>query len=589
MKADREDTEFSIFSGHLSKLRSFFSQYLQHKDESDDSASSPYSYLFGDALLKENLITEDHLKHALYEQSQKLKNEGKVVRLGEMIVSLGYAREEQILQTINRHYRISAKSLSDNIEEMIVKSRLSSKGGMSFLHPPIMIKLVITFLFIMGLTVLTLGYFILDREKEKLYRQTIELGKVSLTYFTNSAKVPLISDDILRLNTLIKESASVGGIVYTCIVDTKGMIKAHTDLNKIGTSYLSMSDTSAISNEGEFRYYDYSDSTGSKFLNLSRPVMFQNKLLGEVNLGVSLDFIEQQIKKEKLFIIIVSIVIVTLGIILAILLGFNFSRPIAKLAAATQEIGKGNFNYYVNMPRKDEFGNLAMAFNYMSYELKMKSRLQETFGRYVSPAILKIIMADPEKTWLKGTRTNASILFTDIRGFTAYSEKTEPETIVEQLNEYFSIATKFILKNGGYVDKFIGDAVLGVFGAPIPHAHHAEMAVRTAVEMQQELQKISISGNDILSKIGMGINSGVVLSGNLGSQVRMEYSIIGDSVNVAAHLNAMAGPGEIIISRSVYDVIQHIVTVEALPSQQMKGKTESIESFRVINILPRAL
>jgi adenylate cyclase len=202
---------------------------------------------------------------------------------------------------------------------------------------------------------------------------------------------------------------------------------------------------------------------------------------------------------------------------------------------------------------------------------------------------LKIIMADPEKTWLKGTRTNASILFTDIRGFTAYSEKTEPETIVEQLNEYFSIATKFILKNGGYVDKFIGDAVLGVFGAPIPHAHHAEMAVRTAVEMQQELQKISISGNDILSKIGMGINSGVVLSGNLGSQVRMEYSIIGDSVNVAAHLNAMAGPGEIIISRSVYDVIQHIVTVEALPSQQMKGKTESIESFRVINILPRAL
>jgi len=566
---------------------SFLSKLPRTLRGHDDETASPYDLHFGDALLKEKVITDGQLTSALEQQTAILKREGRLVRLGEMIVSLGFATEEDIVRGINRHYRISAKSLSDNIEELITKSRLTSREKMSFFTLPIMIKLTVAVLFIVGLTILSLSYFMLERQKDRLYRQTIQMGKMSLTYFTNNAKIPLINDDILTLNSLIKESASVEGITYALIIDTDGTIKAHTDFTRIGTPYTPPDMSTGISKERDLIYFRYTDTSDSELLDLSRPVTFKNIQLGEVHLGISLAVIEDQIRQERSFIIILGCFMAILGIILAAALGINFSRPIAKLASATQEIAQGNLDHIVRLPRKDEFGNLALAFNYMTYELKMKSRLQETFGRYVSPAILKMIMANPDKTWLKGTRNEASVLFTDIRGFTAYSEKTEPEKIVEDLNEYFAIATKHILAHGGYVDKFIGDAVLGVFGIPIPQENHAEMAVKAAVAMQRELQETGKHGNELLSVIGIAVNSGVVVSGNLGSQVRMEYSIIGDSVNVASRLNELAGPGEVIISRSVFEATRDIVTVEVLPPQKLKGKTGHIDCFNVVDLAPK--
>ena len=267
------------------------------------------------------------------------------------------------------------------------------------------------------------------------------------------------------------------------------------------------------------------------------------------------------------------------------MLGIGFSRPISKLVLATQEIGKGNFQYRIDMTRRDEFGDLAAAFNYMADELLKKLLIQKSFGRYVSPEVLDMILSNPEDSWLKGTRSEASILFTDVREFTAYSESTNPEEVVEALNEYFGIATQFILDYGGYVDKFIGDAVLGVFGVPVPHTDHAERAVKAAVAMQKELQqRASKNKNPLLSRIGIGMNTGVVVSGNLGSQVKMEYTVVGDSVNIASRLNGIAGPGEIIISKDLYQLTKDMVSVHPLPAQKIKGKSELVEAFRVLSI-----
>jgi adenylate cyclase len=240
------------------------------------------------------------------------------------------------------------------------------------------------------------------------------------------------------------------------------------------------------------------------------------------------------------------------------------------------------------MVRKDEFGDLATAFNFMADELFKKLLIQKSFGRYVSPEVLDMILSHPEDTWLKGTRSEASILFTDVRGFTAYSETKNPEEVVEALNEYFSIATQYILEFGGYVDKFIGDAVLGVFGVPIPQADHAERAVRAAAAMQREFQqRANQNKNPFLSKIGIGMNTGVVVSGNLGSQVKMEYTVIGDTVNVASRLNSIAGPGEIIISKGIYTLTKEILTVQPLPPQVVNGKSEPVEVFQILNVRPQ--
>jgi adenylate cyclase len=314
-------------------------------------------------------------------------------------------------------------------------------------------------------------------------------------------------------------------------------------------------------------------------------VTFKDKELGAVHVGVSLDFIKNLIHRETIFILLLSLLIILLGISIAILLGIFFSRPIAKLVLATQEIGKGNFQYRINLIRRDEFGDLATAFNFMAQELWKKLLIQKSFGRYVSPEILDMILSQPEDSWLKGTRSEATILFTDIRGFTAFSETREPEKIVEDLNEYFGIATELILEYGGYVDKFVGDAVLGVFGVPIYHADHAERAVKAAVAMQKKFQqRTGDNSNPLLSRTGIGINTGVVVSGNLGSQVKMEYTVIGDSVNVASRINNLAGPGEIIISKSIYELTKNMISVKPLPAQKLKGRSELVEVFQVLDI-----
>jgi adenylate cyclase len=221
----------------------------------------------------------------------------------------------------------------------------------------------------------------------------------------------------------------------------------------------------------------------------------------------------------------------------------------------------------------------------MAQELLKKLLIQKSFGRYVSPEVLDMILSRPDESWLKGTRSEASTLFTDIRDFTAYSETRNPEEVVEALNEYFEIVTQSILKNGGYVDKFIGDAVLGVFGVPVSHTDHAERAVKAAIGIQRELQQqAGKNSNPLLSKVGISINSGVVVSGNLGSQVKMEYTVVGDSVNVASRLNRFAGSGEIIISKNIYELTKNIVSVKALPPQEIKGKSEMVEIFQVLGL-----
>jgi adenylate cyclase len=454
-----------------------------------------------------------------------------------------------------------------------------------YLRIPIRIKLSIAIIFIIWLTILILSFVILARQREHLYLQTVKMGKISLNYFANNAGIPLLYDDLLPLNTLLREATTVEGFLYAIIVDRHQIIKAHTDPNKIETLLQPIENKSMAKREQDIEYFNYTLPSGAHVLNLSKPISYKEKELGSVHVGISLDFITDLIHKETVAIIVLSLFIILLGISIAILLGVEFSRPISKLVFATREIGKGNLQYRINMIRNDEFGDLATAFNSMAKGLWDKLMIQKSFGRYVSPEVLDMILTHPEDSWLKGTRNEATILFTDVREFSAYSETRKPEELVERLNEYFAIATQAILAQGGYVDKFIGDAVLGVFGVPVPHADHAERAVKATVAMQKEFQREAEENkNPLLSRIGIGISSGIVVSGTLGSQVKMEYTVIGDSVNMASRINHLAGPGEIVISKNVYELTKDLVSVEPLPLQSIKGKAEKVEVFKVLDL-----
>ncbi len=540
--------------------------------------------VIGKLLVQKGILDGSQLRKALSYQKKSQKNGNENAYLGRIIVELGFTSEKEVIDAINSHYGLNAKSLADNIEDQIRHKRRIFIDNLSGPRIPIWLQLSVASIFIILVTILSMGYVILNQQKAQLYRQTVKIGMVSLNYFTNNARIPLLEDNILRLNTLIKEASKVEGIRYAIILDQKDIIKAHTNHNQIGEPFVEFKNPEKKVWEEGIERFEYFSENGERILNLSSAVQFRGKQLGEVHVGVSLDFIRQLVREKSVLLIGITSVIIFFGIIIAVLLGLNFSRPVSKLVLATQEISKGNYQYRVELIRNDELGNLAMAFNQMSRDLWIKSMMQESFGKYVGNEVLEMIMENPQSAWLKGKRSEATVLLVDIRGFTNYSDNNEPETVVGKLNEYFEITSNTVLKHGGYIDKFIGDAVLAVFGVPVYHGDHVKRAVYAAIDIQNNLKKIHKRKNPLLNSAGISINTGVVVSGNIGSQIKMEYTVIGDTVNVASRLNSLAGPGEIVLTQGIFNQLSETIKEEKMPPQIIKGKKELIVIYKLISL-----
>lgn len=541
-------------------------------------SAKDYRLTIGEVLRQRQIITEKQLQTALEVQREKLGTFGKAIRLGQIIVELGYASEEELIEAINYDYQISVASLNDDIKTLVNNKRKAVIEGLPSFRIPIWIQLFLTAFLVIVITILILSAVTLNRQKAILYDQTIKLGLVSLHYFGSNARIGLLEDDIIKLNTLIKEATTVEGLLYAIIVDNNHIIKAHTDLAEVDHVFEGFGDV-ARQNKGDVTYFNYFLPTGREALNLTQSVLFKHKKLGEVHVGLSIDFVRKMIRKEQLTIFLITCLLIPFGVLVAVLLGFRFSRPISKLVHATKEIGRGNYQHKIVLARNDELGNLSAAFNRMGDELWKNAQMQKSFGKYVGSEVLDMIMANPEKTWLKGHRNEVTVLFCDIRGFTSFSEEKEPEEIVEKLNEYFEIATRAVMDHGGYVDKFIGDAVLAVFGVPVYHQDHMVRAVKAALEMQHSFEKADREKNILLGFAGISINSGIVVSGNIGSQVKMEYTVIGDTVNVASRLNSLAKAGEIIVSENIYEHLKSSLQATPLPPQPIKGKTEPVSPY----------
>src|SRR6478735_1083544 len=194
-------------------------------------------------------------------------------------------------------------------------------------------------------------------------------------------------------------------------------------------------------------------------------------------------------------------------------------------------------------------------------DLSNINKLKSTFQKYVSRQIVDKLLDNEEMLNLGGQELQANILFSDIRGFTSMSEKMSPKEVVQTLNEYFNQMIEIIFRNNGTLDKIIGDALMVVFGAPLSDDHDPENAVITAIEMQHKLAELNIKRiveqKEIIS-IGIGINSGPVISGNIGSVQQMNYTVIGDSVNLASRLCSAALPGQVIVSEALWQKVKSL-------------------------------
>jgi adenylate cyclase len=227
---------------------------------------------------------------------------------------------------------------------------------------------------------------------------------------------------------------------------------------------------------------------------------------------------------------------------------------------------------------------VAIENSQLTDRLRREAVVLSNFQRYFAPNLAQQIASQEGEVQLGGTKRPVVIFFSDIRGFTPMSERMSPDEIARVLTEYFTEMVEIVFKHGGTLDKFMGDAIMALWGAPIPHDDDADRAMRAALEMQRLLGELNTKweadGRHRI-EIGIGINFGEVFAGNIGSQQRLEYTVIGDAVNVASRLCSKAGPGDILISETFMRTLKAPPPCEALESIELRGKAQAVPVYRV--------
>jgi len=279
--------------------------------------------------------------------------------------------------------------------------------------------------------------------------------------------------------------------------------------------------------------------------------------------------------------VVVSSLIIS-SFFLTFLFGNSLSKPLIAMEHMVDQISKGNFEVQVPVVSSDETGRLGEGLNAMAIGLREREKLRETFGKVVDPRVRDILM----NSYIEGEIVNATVLFLDVRGFTALSEGRDPRWVVSLLNRLFDTVTRTIEAHHGLVNKFIGDAVLAVFGAPIAITNHSIKTTEAAFDLLKSLEKLNaelrVEGEPLL-KVGIGVHTGKVLAGRIGGQGRMEYTVIGDAVNVASRLESVTKEMgvSLLISQPVRDGLNSELQskFQSLGKVSIRGRTEAVTIY----------
>ncbi len=466
------------------------------------------------------------------------------------------------------------------------KDRRSGERRRTKPRIPIFIKLAALSTLLIFFVISAISFSMLKKQKEQFTDQLVDLGKSMVRIATKNAPDKLLGEEDLALFQLVNDIAENEQVVYALIVDKKNIIKAHSLIDEVNNVYSRPKNMHSIQKGSDISISTFTHD-GEELLFFESPIIYHKLKIGKVYIGISQQKVLQSIRDAKIFILVLTTIITLLGILFSLGLSMYFSDPIRRLGETTRALGMGDFKYRVRINRNDEFGDLAYSFNRMAEDLELKEKIKDIFGRYVTPEVVEMIVKDPDNPRIKASKVDATILFVDIRGFTSLSEDIEPERVTELLNEYFTRVTYTILRHGGHSNKFVGDEAMVVFGAPVPNPQHAEAAVRAALDLQEEIARLNRERKekDIFFEVGIGINSGEMVGGSLGPEKRMEYTVIGDNVNVASRLTSIAKGGEILISNQTYkSIAKNRLNVEEKGKVSVKGRRGGIKTFKVLNL-----
>jgi adenylate cyclase len=265
----------------------------------------------------------------------------------------------------------------------------------------------------------------------------------------------------------------------------------------------------------------------------------------------------------------------TISLELTVLFAKSIVRPIADLQRATEAVREGRYDVAVPVTTGDELGELAASFNQMVEGLAERERLREAFGTYLDKSVAEYILSEGFSE--EGEEVEVSILFCDVRDFTSFAAQADAKEVVMRLNALFAVVVPIVNRHGGHVDKFVGDGLLAMFGAPEPFPDHADRAVRAACEMANVVNSEDEPG----MRIGGGVNSGHVVAGAIGGAGRLDFSVIGDAVNIASRVEAATRElGEdVLITEATAHRLSDDIEVNECGTHELRGLPEPLRLF----------
>jgi len=392
---------------------------------------------------------------------------------------------------------------------------------------------------------------------------------------------------VLELNEQKLSSLFSEATTYTSfLVDRRGRVLGSTDLARYplgqDASRLPIFQTIAA-NKGQAGQQDYTDTSGTEQIAAYQRVGFADlAVVTQIPMERALTA-QRHLLRRTTFL---GGAFLFLAFALSFLFSESLTRPIRALAQAAARVAQGDFQVRLNSgkPTGDEIQQFSSTFNGMVEGLQERDRVKATFAKFHSKEVAEKVMSGELK--LGGERKSAAVFFSDVRGFTAMSENMDPEALVRILNRYMSKMVHIVLEHGGIVDKFVGDAIMAIWGVPLSKDDDCERALRACIAMRSALAILNeeLKAENLPAlKIGMGMNFGPLIAGNIGSDERMEYTVIGDTVNTASRIESLTKEfgTDLLISQEFLNRVQGKFIVEKAHEAKVKGKSEPLIIYKV--------
>lgn len=472
---------------------------------------------------------------------------------------------------------------------MVSRLRQFFTARIARLQPSIAVKMaaLITVILVCGLA--TLAAIVIGNQQRLIRSHIEQFGQLLSYQLAVTATEPMFTDQHYELAALLKRYVQNPRVLGAAIYDHTGAISAAEGFypSVLYPSFLPSSGR-AIDMSTASMLAQSPQKTEAHAIVVGQPISFRNAVAGHVVLVLSRQALDSAQREIIRVCVLTAIALSVIICIVAIYLGQRLVRPIHSLIDAARLLERGEFTQ-IPERRNDEFGMIIKALNVMGQDLVRKAQVEDMLRRVLDRDVANKLLAHIEPVKVGGDRVEATVLFADIVGFTALSETMSPEAVSDFLNEYFHYLEACSRFYFGTVDKFIGDGVMVIFGAPQPDPEHRYHAVACAVLMQHLITRMNQQRSALhlpIAPLRIGINSGEMLAGMIGSAQRMEYTVVGDAVNLASRLCQEAQPGQIVIEENIHHLLapHHAISVTVPRQIKIRGKHHAITIYTVNSI-----